>query len=242
MVLGRTQAVFSKLLSDIRSIIYWTNIVIQSILLNFYVYSLYRNLNNLAFFITYSVLSLTAIVSFIIYIISYNKTSSKLTKLNKRLKILKYIVNTTIIGLNLYEIMSFNTTALAKLLFAISIISLIIQILLELIKMFIEKYVGLFTSSLEKDLEFLRLLDKGKEFKGNFYQVIDAPLQLIANKIENKKIEQDSKEQYVDQLFENHKEKKKEEIKQRSEENAKKQKREIKEHLHVIKNGLFKKK
>ena len=106
------------------------------------------------------------------------------------------------------------------------------------------------------DLAFFTNLSKLKEVKGTFFQVLDAPLEALANKLENKKTEISKKDQKLNKIGEEFdiklKEKKqqkkllkiqhKADIKKRSEENAQIQKREISKHLKIIGKHIFKRK
>jgi len=252
-VLGRTRAVFSKMLTDIKTITFWTNIIVQSVFFIFYGYSIYANINRIPFLVIYALLFIIATTTFITYLLTHNKNGKKPKRFNRSVKIIKFVANGTMIVLNVCEMLKYTATDLNKIILAVSAISLFAQIVIELLKVFIERYVDLFSKSLEMDLEIINKLGKVKEVKGTFFEILDAPLEAIANKLEHKEPELTKQEQYLNQLSEEYseelkekkilkKEQKKAETKRRSDENAKKQKQEMKEHWNTIKNNLFKKK
>ena len=172
------------------------------------------------------------------------------------MRIIKYLTNGTMVVLNIIEMISFPTSDLTKILLIISGISLLIQVIVELIRIFIERYADDLTRSLEMDLAFFKGLSKLKEAKGTFFQVLDAPLEAIANKLENKKPEISKQDQKLNEIGKDFNEKLKEkkaqkkiqkiqekaETKKRSEENTQKQKKEIGQHLRTIGSHILKSK
>lgn len=81
-----------------------------------------------------------------------------------------------------------------------------------------------------------------KDVKGNLYGLVDAPLSVIAKKLDKKNLELTEREKLVESLGTIRKEKNTDKRKARHKVNAKRQKDEIKEHFSIIKDRLFKKK
>lgn len=255
-LLGRTRGVFSEMVSDIKRISFWSHILVQIIFFGFYGYSIYSNIENLPFLIAYSLLLTISTVSFITYLYSHRKHTKQPRKFSRVMRIIKYLTNGTMVALNIIEMLSFPTSDLTKILIVISGISLLVQIIIELVRIFIERYADDLTRSLEMDLAFFKNIAKLKEVKGTFFQVLDAPLEAIANKLENKKPEISKQDQRLNEIGEEFdaklKEKKnqkkllkiqeKADIKKRSEENAQIQKKEIGQHLKTIGKHIFKRK
>lgn len=255
-LLGRTRGVFSKMVSDIKRITFWTHILVQIIFFSFYGYSIYSNIENLPFLITYSLLLTISTITFITYLYSHKKHTKQPKGFSRSMRIIKYLTNGTMVILNIIEMVSFPASDLTKILLIISGISLLVQIIVELIRIFIERYADDLTRSLEMDLAFFKGLAKLKEVKGTFFQVLDAPLEAIANKLENKKPEISKQDQKLNEIGKDFDEKLKEkkaqkkiqkiqekaETKKRSEENAQKQKKEIGQHLRTIGSHIFKNK
>ena len=239
MILSRTLAVFDKLIKDIKSAIFYTNIVLQYIFLVFYSYSIYSNLSNLPFLIIYSILLVLSILTFINLSVEKLHKEKDLGKFNRFLRIFRYFVKATTIIVTIVEITKFGITDFAKMLFIVSCTSLLLQIILEIIRIFVEKYVELFKISFEKDMSFLT---KVKEAKGSVYGLIDVPLEMIANKLEKKEQPLTKKELEIEKLAENYREKQKAKKQEIKEKNVEVQKSEIISHLKTIKNNIFKSK
>ena len=243
MLFARFLAVSNKLIDDIKKIAFATGIIVQCIFFAFYCYSIYTNLQNLTFLIIYSFLFALSIAAFINYLIAKKK------KLNSLLKSIKYLISISLLVVRTYEYFAYSGTFIDKIFLVISLVSLIAQALLVWTERFIEKYVELYTVAFQNDLKIFYDLEKLKEHKGNFYEIIDAPFQAISNKIQHNQPQKSKAEQIVEKLTEEYKEQqkikkkeKKERIKERSNQNAEKQKQEIKEHLNIIKNSITKKK
>ena len=146
---------------------------------------------------------------------------------------------------NCIQILTTDSSDLSKLFLIFSVSSYFLQIILEFVKIFVEKYVELFSKSLELDLEIIdTLFNKPKEVKGNFFALLDKPLEAIANKLENKQVEVivDKKEEKVINIAEEYIKQEKERAKRLREEKAEKRKQEMKEHFLIIKNHILKKK
>ena len=64
-IAGRTRAVFSQMLDDIKRIVFVTNIIVQSIFFIFYGYSIYNNIDKIPFMVIYILLFMIASITFI---------------------------------------------------------------------------------------------------------------------------------------------------------------------------------
>ena len=160
-MLENTQTIAQKMMHDIETILYWTIIVVQFIFLGYYGYSIYANLNQLIFLIIYSILAVLNLTSFITYIVTHHKPSKFTKNFKRALRIAKYVINGTMIGVNVYELIAYGATDFEKVLLLISGVSLLVQILMEFIRVFVAKYVELFKISLNMDLDpYIKLLAK----------------------------------------------------------------------------------
>lgn len=248
-ILSRTKGIFSQMLSDIRKITFITNIIVQTIFFIYYIFTICNSVNNIVFLITYSVLLLIATITFITYLTVHIRKIKKPKYFYRLLRVVKYFTNGIMLFLNIYEMIRYGISDLNKIILVISAISLIAQIVIELVRLFVEKYVRLVTTSLEMDLGILGKLGSLKEVKGNFFKLIDLPLEVIANKIDHKEPQLSEDEIYINEVAEKYaeqakikKDQKKEETKKRSDEKARREKKKIVEHWGVIKNYILKKK
>ncbi len=243
MFLGRTRAVSDKLINDIDKCIFWTTLIIQLFFFFFYGYSIYTNLNNNIFLITYILLSLLAVFNFIYIIVTHPyKKEIGVKKVKLFARIFKYLINSTMIGVNIFEIVKYGGSDFNKIMIIVSGVSLGIQIILEFVRAFIFNYTDLFMTAIQMDLNFFVKLSKAKETKGNFYELIDMPLEAIANKLEGKEPEFTEMEKKVNNLGKEYEKEIKQRIKDNSEKNAEEQKKQIKEHLNTIKDKMFNRK
>ena len=243
MVFHRTLAVTNKLIKDIERILYWTTIVVQCIFFAYYGYSIFTNLMNLTFLITYIFLLVLSTLGFIYFLANYrNKAKDNVKTVKKTFRIFKYVVNGSMLVLNLIEIIQYGGNDLAFALIVFSSISLVIQIIVEFIRIFVSQYISLFTIAVDKDTQFIRRLQDVNDVKGNFYGIVDVPLQVIAKKIESENQELNDNEKLVESLGNMNKAKSSNKKKARRQENARRQKNEIKEHIKIIKERVFKRK
>ena len=240
--MGRTRAVADKLIKDIERALFWTTLLVQAIFFFFYGYSIYTNIDNIVFLVIYGLLLLLSIFNFVYVIATHPYRKSKSVKKVKVFaRIFKYLVNGAMLGVNIFEMVKFGGTDFNKIMIIVSGVSLVVQIILEFVKVFTSRYMELFMTAVQMDLSFVIKLSKIKE-KGGIYEVIDAPLEAIANKLEGKEPELSETEKYLNEIAKDYTDDIKQKTKENKEKNTEQQKNEIKEHLNIIKNKLFKKK
>lgn len=246
MILGSTRAVADKAIRDIRCAVFWVSLVVQIVFMGYYGWSIYENLENLPFLIIYAALAVISLTAFITFLVTNRHKEKKNKKFNRFLRVFKYIINGAMLALNAYEFRQSTPTDLGIILFALSVVVWLANIVLEIVRGAVERYWELFTVALEKDLAFMKKLQKAAEVKGNFFEFIDAPLEAVANLIEKKKTKPapapapTQAEVAVAEIAKEFKVRKKAEIQENSEKRAEKEKKEIKEHLKTILHGVFK--
>lgn len=245
-VLQNTRGVCSKMILDIRRITFWTNIIVQSIFFIFYGYSIFDNIKNIPLLVIYSILLAVAITGFTTYLITHIKKIKNPKRFARTLRILKYVANGTMIALSIYELIKFGMGDFSKILLVVSIMSLLLQIIIELIRVFVERYVELYMASLKMDLAIFTKLEEMKD--GGFWGWVNPSLEALANKFEHKTPEApqlNEVEKYVLEIGEKHemelqaKKEQKDELKERRKAEAK---QKIIKNLTRIKNCIFKKK
>ena len=171
-----TYGVFLKLRKDISLIQRIIEILVQLIFLVYSGYLLFSNLNNISYFTIYCILFFISLLYFIFdmfVIFKKNKYIKKHIKprVHKTVKYIKYIIKLAIIIMAIVEIYSLgNSTDIKKITTIASIISLIVQISIDLITRFILKYIDLFIESLKMDYENSTVL---KEIKKGYNTIND---------------------------------------------------------------------
>lgn len=242
MILGSTRAVVNKAIRDIQCAVFWVSLVVQIVFMGYYGWSIYANMHNLPFLIIYAVLAAISLTAFITFLITNKHKKMKNKKFNRFLRVFKYIVNGATLAFNTYDLLQSTPTDLEIILFALSAIVWLANIVLEIIRASVERYWELFTVALESDFAFMKKLQKAAEVKGNFFEFIDAPLEAVANLLEKKKTKAKpaptQAEVAVAEIAKEFKAEKKAEIQENSAKRAKKEKKEIKDHLKVI-AGIF---
>ena len=247
MIFCRTRAVADKLLRDIRSAVFWVSLVVQIVFMGYYGWSIYSNIQNLPFLITYAALAVISLTAFITFLVTNKHKAKKNKKFNRFLRVMKYIINGGMLAVNAYELLKFTPSDLKIILFALSALIWLANIVLEIVRAVVEKYCEWFSVAFEEDLGFIGKLKKASEVKGNFFEFIDAPLEAVANLLDkNKKDKQPTEKEIaaaqVADITKEFKAEQKAVAKERSEARAKKEKKEIKEHFKKIKEGIFNRK
>ena len=245
-ILGSTRAVGTKLIEDVKKILFWTTIIVSLIFFGFYGYSIYNNVDNFIFLITYSLLFSIAVITFVNYLLTHSKTTTRIKRFKRFLRVLKYIVNGTMLVVNVINMIIYPVSDLSKILLIVSAISLLVQIIVELLRIFIENYVNMFMIAVQDDFSIVFKASELGGVKGAALKIIDAPIEAIAKKITKekepeltktelkvKKLEEDFEERLIEQ-------KREKEIKKQTIVNN--EKNEIKSHLKVIKDKILRKK
>jgi len=239
----RTLGVTNKLIEDVEKFLFKTTIVVQTIFFGYYGYSIYTNLNSWIYLTIFSMLLVLSTISFVYYLINHqNRKNRSVKTVKKSFRISKYVINGSMLALNIIEIVRNGGTEIAYMLFAFSTLSLLTQIVVEFIRIFINYYVELYRIALEKDAEkYHKYLDI-TDIKGHLVTLADVPFEALAKKIDAKKPVLSEKQLLVESLGNRVSEKANEKKRLRRQSKVEQQKNEIKEHLTVIKNKIFTKK
>lgn len=252
---GKTRAVVLKMKSDLDIAVHIINILVSLFFIVYYGYSTYSNINNTIFLVINSIFLFLGIFGFIVYLMTYKKITKTTKVIKKIIGKMKYITKVVALVFNTIQLVKIGGSDLSLVLLIISAITIVGQLIIEIVIAYIKKYFDLLMLSVHQDFQFIFELGKIKEAKGNFFELLDAPLEAIANKLSPKKEEkvltknekalEEIVGQYgeqIEKMDQEKKEAKKKEIKERSEERAKLQKEEMKEHWNIIKSKMFKKK
>ena len=154
-VLQRTRAVSSKMINEINKILLAVNIIVQIIFTGVYAYNIYNSIDNLTFLIIYIIISLLSTINFVNYLITYKKSNKKINIAKRIIRIFKYILNAILIAINVYGIYKFGGSDLDKILLIVSSVSLLSQIIVEFVRIFIERYVELYSAAIALDFDLV---------------------------------------------------------------------------------------
>lgn len=230
--LKRTIAVLDKTLRDLTKLSYWIFVVVQIIFLALYGFKIYTHLGDLIYFIPYVALAALSLFGFIFFLSTYKNRRKKGVMGTKRsVRIMKYLANGLMIVVLLIEFLNRTVSPLEIIVSVISILGFIAQIVIEVVRIFYERYAELFAIALEKDLEpYAILLDP----KAKFYERINAPLAAMTGRAVEEKVPS-RQELYVEQLKEDYEEKRR----AQKDEHRQKKKDSIRENLSLIGKRFF---
>lgn len=134
----KSKAMAEKMLIDIKRFLFFLTIAVQCVFFIHYIYSIVVNVNRPIFLTVYCVLLFLSLLAFINYLLTYKSPKELLKGISRFLRIFKYFVNFTLIAVNFYGMLNFGTTFWNVFLLILSIISLVSQIFIEVIRYFIE--------------------------------------------------------------------------------------------------------
>lgn len=228
----RTSAVIEKTIKDLRRLSFWGYLIVQIIFLLLYTFKIVMSRGKLVYLILYSILAGLSVFGFVFYLVTYhNKKQRSIIMTKRSIRFGKYFANAAMVIVILVEFAQGGVSDLSIILSGISIASFVGQILIEIIRLFYERYAELLQIALEKDIAALEPLTHP-------LKALDTPLAALANKIKGSKPEElKGNERYVEDLKEDYQAKKKKSKEERSRE----EKRQIRTHLKTIKEGIKKK-
>lgn len=238
IIIERTTAVFDKIIKDLQRLSFWITIIVQVFFFGLYGFKIYINIYQTFFLVIYCVLMAVSLFGFIFYLRTYRMRKHKIiieTKLG--LRALRYLANAIMIVVVIIEFVQSGATDLDIILSALSVASFVFQLMFELLRSAYNKYSELISTSLKMDFAKFEML---KDPKGYFLSTVNAPLEMISNKITGTvkpKKELTKIEQYVEQLNSEYKKQQKDDKVLR----ANNEKWEIKKNFNIV-LGAFKKK
>ncbi|MFQ6752275.1 MAG: hypothetical protein ACLRFL_01750 [Clostridia bacterium] len=131
---------------------------------------------------------------------------------------------------NIIQMIKYGVDTYSKVLLIISAISLSVQIIIEIVKMFAERYIEDLKYAFEKDFELLDL----SKWKSNGLKLINAPLEKIANIKKGKEKEMSKEDERIERHIQKYKDRIEEHKEQRSiERQAEKEEKKQQENLRV---------
>lgn len=160
----KTLAALFKIKSDFKRFSIVSDIVLQIIFIILYGYSIYTNLSNTFLLVIYSILLGLGILYFIFTLYTLNKAINKHIKKNiqRGYRYSKLFIRLFTVGLSVYELLNYETTDLNKILTAITVISFVLQIGIEIARVLIDRYIDLIVTGFRMDVEELKQSKIGK--------------------------------------------------------------------------------
>ena len=244
LLLGNTKEKLIKALEITKKLLFITNVIVQSVFLIFYVYSIINNVFNTAFLIIYSVLFAITSTNLIRYLIANIKHSAKPKTFYRIIRISKYTTNLSLLCINTYELIYLGAFLLDIVLLLSSAISLFINVIIELIRILLEKRIVKLGHNIADKINVAKRKEQLKEAKSNFYKSVDKPLQSISNRLDSKNQTENTQSQLPEQepIVENTPTDALNQTKITKEEQIEIEKKNIAQHFNNIKEHIFHKK
>ena len=177
MFAKRTRFVLNNTVNKIKKFAFIVSCISSVAFILFYAYSIITNIKKLPFLIIYSLLCLTAIFSFILFLTKNKQNKKRVKKIGRGKDIFRYLVLFALLVVKGFEIAKTDSLGVNGLIFIVSLIFFFLQILIECISIFVEKRIEELKSAFEKDFDF--------SLKSSALKLLDAPLKAIYNKKEN---------------------------------------------------------
>ena len=138
--------------------------ILQIIFIGYYCYSIYANLENTVLLIINIVLLVFALVYFI-YTMFKEKILNKKTKrtISRFYRYSKLLIRVFTVGLSVYTVMKFKHSDLQVIITALTVISWAIQVLIEVVRFLIDRYVDMIMEGIALDKKYID--DNGGLFK-----------------------------------------------------------------------------
>lgn len=147
----------TKFLADVKKTWFTSMCVLQSVFIVFYLLSIFNNTDKLFFLITYSILLCLSIITFVTFLLTNVMHVKKNKRFNRAKNFTKYAVNSIMLMVKMIEMLKYGLNDFNKILLFASAIILVVQILIEFIKISIEKYITNLKTSIKDDFEKLNL-------------------------------------------------------------------------------------
>jgi hypothetical protein len=239
---GRTSAVVEKSLQDLRRLLFVVAIIVQVVFLGLYGFKIYVNWTKLPFLIIYSVLAGLSLFGFVFYLFTFKQKSRLAIKRTKRgIRIAKYLANAATVVVVLVQFALGQASDLDIVLSGVTLAFFGAEVLLEVFRIFYERYSELLLIAINKDLEAFSLL---RDPKGGLLDLVDSPLQKLSDKLNGTAPLEEPltpKEAEVETLTQERNAR----VNEKKDDHSAEKKGQIKEHLKGIVTGIkskFKKK
>ena len=158
-MLKYTRAAVSRIVIDIRLLAHIANVVMQSLMIAYLVFSILTERGSL---LINAILSALTAANLVFYLITYRRSGREAKRLRKRVsrtyvaaKLMVNIVPLASIGYSVY-VGAQDVTSLALVLTPLMIILWILQVVFNLSRVYIENRAALFMDGIEMDMEFIK--------------------------------------------------------------------------------------
>ena len=170
---GNTVAAINIVRKELTKILHVVNIVVQVLVLPYYIYLIYKNWNDVFYMVVYGLMLLVSVAAFIIELILDGRLkkkedkAKKVAEKNKRInsyvfKAIKYVVRFLILAVAIIQIATKETTAIYVVTTALSGILIVGQIVLDIFVMLALRYFEFIRLGFETDLKESPILNLGK--------------------------------------------------------------------------------
>ncbi len=149
MIAEKTRALLSKIVKDVKKLIFLFGIITNVVFLIFYGFRIYDNLNHTAFLIAYSIIFLISLIGFILHLAKLKKR-----EVSKALRWGKFLFKGVVLAISTYEIVAFNGNLFDVIMLITSASLWSFLIILEIISFVIQRYIRRFAVAVKNDFHF----------------------------------------------------------------------------------------
>ncbi len=255
-----TELAIVKILAKIRNLVYRCDLLLQAILIGFYIYSMVSNHERISFLIANAILLFISIIYFTVKLFTKKKISRAFLHF---VTISKLLIRSGTAILSIIELYTVSYSDLKLILTSITIILILAQFALEFIKFFIEDLINTLHTAFVLDLKTFqqspsyKAIDKAVEIFQNpsaiALELLNKPLEKLAGKnetnaskeqVEFSKNELKLREQLEELAVARTNEKQQKKLRKKEEKEAQKKERvaeaksELQENLNAIKEKV----
>lgn len=190
-----TLATFIRLKNDLSKLLNIILVITQILFFGFYAYQIIVNLKNLVLLIIYSSLALLSFIYFVYFLFHIKGYSERVKKIkSKRFRRLyrlsKHLIKTIAISFAIYQLIKFDTSQIMILLTAFSSILLLVNIVAEIIIVYIDKSIDrmIIAFYMDRDGNMINKLITGDLNRKNF---------IVSDEDDLRKSIQEDKDKYI---------------------------------------------
>ncbi len=192
--INKTKAAFNKVLADFSGFCRSFGIFTQISFIAYSIYSLIMSIHDMTMLIVKALTLGIIVVYFIFDLATQGKHDEEdIRSLRKTIglifRIIKYVINLSVIGIAVYEIFTQGADVIAVISLGIMSASLLVKILAEIVRFIFERYVRLIMLGIQMDIEAIQdgVIGKTVDVLGNkratLIELIDKPLAALSAKM-----------------------------------------------------------
>lgn len=195
--IDKTLAAINKTKSDIAQFCRIYGIIVQIIFIAYYIYAVITNLKGGYLLVINSVMLGLVLVRFFFDILTYRKKKEAKIKglrksISRALRYTGHTIHIVSVVFAIYSLLVFDSSEIKIATTMAAIGSIVFQIIIEAVRLFVDKYFTLIYTGIQMDIEefkdstvykaFTKTVDTASNFPATVIELVDRPLEKLANK------------------------------------------------------------